>query len=69
MTTTYTIRRLGRLLEQGNARIAGTAARSTVHEGRAWIVEDLERQETYHVDCCDRPTWGRYVDVDPAEDV
>lgn len=61
---TCDIRRLGRLLKQGNAWISGWCSRGDRWPNEPhyyWIVIDPTRQEVYHVPVKDRPSWGRYV--------
>ena len=58
----YQIRRLATLLRTGDAWIDGqsTGGNQWPDYPHYWVVQDSTRQETYHVDVDDRPSWGRY---------
>lgn len=64
--TTHQMKRIGRMLKSGDARIVGLTTSESIFPGQddsnqSYIIEDLERQETAHVPCYLRPSWDRYV--------
>lgn len=65
LITEYAIRKIGRKLRAGNARITTRVSGGSrwPDEPHYYAIDDLAEQQTHHVSCEDRPSWGRYINV------
>jgi len=63
IATNYRIKKLGKQLKNGDARIQGkcTGGDRWPDPPHYWIIDDLQNQITYHVRVNDRPGWARYA--------
>ena len=58
-------RRLATALKEGKARIVGKCSGGNRWPDfpHYWIIEDLERLETFHVPVDDKPSWKKYSPI------